>query len=262
MRGKVGRVTRFMPAVPTNFSGLTGWWDASDSATLFDATSGGSAVAADGSVARIEDKSGNGRHFTQSTNANRPLRKTGVKNALDALRFDGSNDRLVSSWSSTDLLLTSAFTVFVVAKATSVDTDSTDASSNEIVFGDFDDVMPFSSSAGFVSLRSNGTAVAYGEQASPSSQKKASVSYTAGDWALFTARHNGTTLSFSKNGGTPDETSMTGRSYWGQKMIIGANWLQAQFFDGDVGEIIAYDVALSADDSGSLNSYLIDKWGI
>jgi hypothetical protein len=67
------------------------WLDASDASTLFDEVSGGSAVAADGAVARWEDKSGNDRHCTQSTPAARAVRKTAVQNSLDCLLFSGSN---------------------------------------------------------------------------------------------------------------------------------------------------------------------------
>jgi hypothetical protein len=66
------------------------WLDAADSSTLFDAVSGGSLVAADGAVARWEDKSGNARHATQATLGSRPLRKTSIQNGLDVLRFNGS----------------------------------------------------------------------------------------------------------------------------------------------------------------------------
>lgn len=71
------------------------WLDASDATTLYDATSGGSLVAADGSIARWEDKSGHERHFTQATSASRPVRKTSVQNSLDIVRFDGSDDCMV-----------------------------------------------------------------------------------------------------------------------------------------------------------------------
>lgn len=70
------------------------WLDASDASTLYDATTGGSLVAADGAVARWEDKSGNARHFTQSTSGRRPMRKTAVQNALDIVRFDGTDDSM------------------------------------------------------------------------------------------------------------------------------------------------------------------------
>ena len=77
---------------PKSIAGLAGWWDASDPATLFDATTGGSLVAASGTVGRWEDKSAEGRHLTQGTANSRPVRVVGQFNGRDALDFDGSND--------------------------------------------------------------------------------------------------------------------------------------------------------------------------
>jgi hypothetical protein len=67
------------------------WLDASDSSTLYDAVTGGSLVAADGLVARWEDKSGNARHATQATSGSRATRKTSQINSKDVLRFDGGD---------------------------------------------------------------------------------------------------------------------------------------------------------------------------
>lgn len=69
--------------------------DASIPTSLYDATSGGSLVAADGSVARWEDQSGNARHATQATSGARPLRKTAIQGGNDVVRFDGSDDAMV-----------------------------------------------------------------------------------------------------------------------------------------------------------------------
>lgn len=79
---------------PRRISGLAGWWDASDASTLFDATTGGSLVAASGQVARWQDKSGNGRHATQGEANSRPTRSVAAFNGRDALDFDGTNDFL------------------------------------------------------------------------------------------------------------------------------------------------------------------------
>ena len=79
---------------PRRISGIEQWLDASDASTLYDATTGGSLVAADGAVARWEDKSGRARHATQGTLNNRPLRKVQAIGGRDALLFDNSNDAL------------------------------------------------------------------------------------------------------------------------------------------------------------------------
>lgn len=59
------------------------WLDASDGTTLFNATTGGSLVVDGGTVRRWEDKSGNGRHATNSTG---PIYSA----ANDRLQFNGS----------------------------------------------------------------------------------------------------------------------------------------------------------------------------
>lgn len=68
-----------------------GWWDFSDVSTLFNATSGGSTPSDGSGIARIEDKSGNGRHLTQATAAARPTRTNGAQNGLAAGTFDGGD---------------------------------------------------------------------------------------------------------------------------------------------------------------------------
>lgn len=107
--------TAVAPFSPLDIANLALWLDASDSATLFDATSGGSAVAADGSVARWEDKSGNARHVTNGTANNRPILKTALQNGRSGLRFDNSNDSL----STASFTHTAAFSVFVAHKLAS-----------------------------------------------------------------------------------------------------------------------------------------------
>lgn len=54
-------------------SALSLWLDSNDPATLYDSNSGGSLVSNDGAaIGRWQDKSGNGRHFSQSTVGDRP----------------------------------------------------------------------------------------------------------------------------------------------------------------------------------------------
>ena len=76
--------------------------DASAASSLFDATSGGSLVAADGAVARWEDQSTSAAHATQSTSAAQPLRRIGGINGFDALEFDGSDDRMTFTLTGSD----------------------------------------------------------------------------------------------------------------------------------------------------------------
>jgi len=106
----------FTPAFsPLSIAGCRSWHDWSDASTQYDATSGGSLVAADGAVARLEDKSGNGWHLINATPTQRPLRKTGIQNGLDCGLFDGTDDRLRTS-SDCPETGNAEFSVFIVSK--------------------------------------------------------------------------------------------------------------------------------------------------
>lgn len=84
------------------------WLDASDASTLYDAATGGNLVAADGTIARWEDKSSNGRHATQATSGSRPIRKTAQQNGLDAV---------LSNSKKLNIANTTVGSVFLVCKS-------------------------------------------------------------------------------------------------------------------------------------------------
>jgi hypothetical protein len=68
------------------------WLDAADSSTI---------TLVSGAVSQWDDKSGNTRHATQSTPANRPIVLSSNINGLDVLSFDNSNDAMTTGWNST-----------------------------------------------------------------------------------------------------------------------------------------------------------------
>jgi Ca2+-binding RTX toxin-like protein len=80
---------------PLDFPNLALWYDAMDGSTLYDATSGGNIVTEGNVVARWEDKSGNARHFTQSTTSERPL-KIGSEVVFDGFRHMVNSNYTVS----------------------------------------------------------------------------------------------------------------------------------------------------------------------
>lgn len=71
------------------------WFDPSDMATLFQDDAGAVPVtAANQAVGMIRDKSGNGHHATQATEASKPMLRTA--GGLWWLEFDGVDDSLVT----------------------------------------------------------------------------------------------------------------------------------------------------------------------
>lgn len=71
------------------------WYDPSDSSTVWQDAAGTTPAGVGDPVGRIDDKSGNGNHATQTTSAARPvLQQSGDLYYLD---FDGVDDLMVSS---------------------------------------------------------------------------------------------------------------------------------------------------------------------
>lgn len=104
---------------PSDISNLALWVDADDASTLYQ-SSGGSLAAADGDVVGAWlDKSGNGRHMTQATAANKPVLKKNQINGKQVVRGDGVNDRLQQLAVAPNYIVNSTFTVFAVLNSRS-----------------------------------------------------------------------------------------------------------------------------------------------
>jgi hypothetical protein len=268
--------------VPADITGLQLWLDASDSTTLFDATTGGSLVAADGAVARWEDKSGNARHATQATSGNRPLRKTAQQNGRDTILFDGSNDRLTVSGSASSLkfLHGSANTVFIVVRC--------GTSSNPNFYGSIFD------STGDLATTGPGVFLWYDDR----------NSVPRNDWLLYYIWNSGTSfppdpyvsgvetsntltantylslmLSVDPTNATAANRvkhringgSATGSNTWTGtastsnskgSFTIGSTETNVNPFFGNIAELIIYNTALSDSDRTSVETYLRNKWGL
>jgi hypothetical protein len=239
--------------LPNQLAGLSGWWDASDSATLFNATTGGSSVAADGGVARWEDKSGNARHWTQSNSADRPLRKTAIKNSLDVVRFDSSS-MLSSGWLLSNIVNATQHTVFAVAVASSASANSVNPSENPAILQD----DPGTGATGLFAFRSNGTVGSYGFDGV---HVEATAAYTVGDWACLTSRHSSSSIvvRVNKIAGTAS-ASIPSFGFQGVSIQLGSGY--GGVFIGDLAELVVYNVALSATDRQAVETYLMNKWGI
>jgi hypothetical protein len=245
---------------PKSLSGLQLWLDASDASTLYDATTGGSLVAADGGVARWEDKSGNGNHATQSTEANRPLRRSSVVNSRDAIDFDGSNDGLsVNALSSIFSGVNNPFTVIAVAK-----TDVTNSTQ---------DIL----SAGNSSNNNENVRCVWNN-----GSQKASISreplignqgkLLAGDTSLGTTTRavsfvfNTSTGIVFVDGSSDSSATDLAISSSLPLNVVGVGFLPrlnpAVYFNGYICELTLYNAALSNANRAAVESYLMSKWGI
>jgi hypothetical protein len=252
------------PFSPTDISGVQAWYDASDASTLYDATTGGSLVAADGGVARWEDKSGNGRHMTQSTSANRPARKTSQQNGRDTLLFDGTNDQMAAS----DFLdvNTGGITAFIVYKRNatgSLHELITKGNTNGV--GWFARHLSSDKLGAYVDAGSgNASSRATSSTVDASGYIVAAMSFSAGAFQSVTFRRNGTALSMASavtEGGSGAQTpaNTTAPVRIGAQEYLGAFYFHA---NANIAEVLMYDSALSDTDREAVESYLMTKWGI
>jgi hypothetical protein len=232
-------------------SGLQLWLDAADSGTLFDATTGGSLVAADGTVKRWEDKSGNARHATEATNG--PTRKLAIQGGKDVLRFNGTTQFLQGSSTPTS---GNVRTVFLVAKS------DTSAGGETFQIG----TRPGNSWAGFIvrctyssptsfiggDITTNNLTIANTQLAITSAFSACLVQSSTSSFSYF---HNG--VSYSVTGSLASFNAAAG--YFVGKVRSDTD---LGFLDGDICEIIVYDSALSSTNREAVETYLLAKWGI
>jgi hypothetical protein len=264
-------------------SGLQLWLDAAAPETLFDSTTGGSLVAADGGVARWEDKSGNSRHMTQATSGSRPARKTAIQGGLDVLRFDGSNDfmSVASSTATFKFLHDGDATVFAVYKWTApggapnrrfmfsnhIDAESVDGTTGSAVWmrNDFGDALPYSKLQ-FLATNNGSTRT---------NSYTGDNSYAVDTFhclSLVADNANATNASravFRKSGTVQTDTAAgdsaalpTANASYDLHICTQAGPTNRYFAQCDIAELIMYDAALSDTDRSAVETYLLAKWGI
>ena len=241
---------------PSAVAGLQVWLDASDASSLFDAASGGSLVAADGAVARWQDKSGNARHATQATSGSRPLRKTSQQGGKDALLFDGVDDLLRVSYNAAG---SSGITIFAVFRRVSASTvyafsnyEYSPGNGRGLLFGGT------TSNAVNASGRPDGT----------SAFRSASSGNATTSYVVAAAQWNGANLLAYSNGAGQSSTPASAASLQSSdSIVIGATYaadpaLIQSFSSIGIGEIIVYDSALSDANRALVENYLLAKWGV
>ena len=234
---------------PKSLPGLALWLDASDPASV---------LLTDNAVSEWSDKSGNNRHFTQSTPNNRPTYATTV-NGRNAITFDGDNDVLFrsSSLATTLLSSTDGATAFYVFRPNS---DTTFAVVNIATAGvghidRFSDGNTYHGNLRFIRFEgvANNLITSTGTQLLASRVQAASNTH-----ALRRNRtqiHSGTSnLSAFRSGGTVVLAAGAG---------VNTNAPTLQFyFDGEICEIILVAGPMTDSAFSACENYLARKWGI
>jgi hypothetical protein len=225
------------------------WLDAADSSTLFDATSGGSLVAADGAIARWEDKSGNTRHFTQATSGSRPQRKTAIQNARDVLRLDGTADFLEQAFSAWG----TSYSVVLVGKPTSV-------ASASALFSARSKTLANPVNAQISHASSVSQHVVRDNAGSLNNSTIASLSNST--WYLFGAHRSGNNVTAYRDGTAGTTQTNAIGTLTTTASSVGASFpgsaTASSFFAGDIAEIVICGVS----DREIVEGYVAHKWGL
>jgi hypothetical protein len=211
-------------------SGLHLWLDASDASTLFDATSGGSAVAVDGAVARWEDKSGNARHATQTTSSQRPLLKLN-SSGQRVVRFDGLVTFLRTSSTFSDSSNFSLFFTSTVGVGRGID----------------------GSGNGWSVSVPGGIVAASQYVASPASPQTRGITSLVWRNGQSLGALSGGVMSYTQTGNSNLRSSSEA---WNIGRQGGASGFEAV----DARELVIYDRALSDAEVLSVVNYLATKW--
>lgn len=241
---------------PRRIAGLFQWFDASDRATLFDATSGGSAVADDGGVARWEDKSGNGYHLTQGTAGNRPTLRAAIRNGRSVLEYDGANSNLVSGTITNDL---SALSIFAVFSADSLGQNSLGMVWGNGIAINLGQARQYRTQAGPT------MAAAFGANDSRNASTPYSLSAFTRYHVFWTGGDNRETdFSFLLNGTTltPGVTgTMTTEAATPDALAVGNRPTGSRAWDGYIAEVLVYTRLLSVAEQTAVDNWLAKKWG-
>jgi hypothetical protein len=222
---------------PTDITGLRIWADASQESY----TNGQS-------VGTFTDRSGNANHFTQATEANKPIFTTNVFNGFPVLRFDGSNDNMQLT-----TVADASQTRFAVLQKRSAPTGSNQIA---VEVGGTNATMVYTQSAASASAW-----LWFADQAAV-----AAIVYTgstATNKTIVLQRVNSaTSMDYTATGATwtninPDDLFTTGTT-----RSLGSNNAAANFSDVDVAEYIEYDSALTATQLNLVGNYLAAKYGL
>jgi autotransporter-associated beta strand protein len=231
-----GTVRLDAPQAP---AGAAAWYDAADAAT----------VMTDGTaVTNWSDKSGNGRDGVQTTAANQPVYTTsGLLDGKPVIHFDGANDHFVADFSFLDQ---SQYSLFVV--------EARQDGGNRYFLGT--SVGTVNNTRLHVGYRDTDTytLAQYGNDVNwdiPGGAYTGQVWHMWGNTLDDTGHHiyyNGSNVANSAS-----TVPLTNPSTTSGHIGMG---ITAQYFYGDLAEILMYDDGLSDADRRAVEDYLNFKW--
>ena len=231
---------------PKSITGISLWFDPSDSSTLYQNSSLTTPISADGqTVSGMADKSGNGYYATSTAG---PTYKTNIVNGKSILRFNGSQwiNNVSYSFPNT------AYSIFAIGYLT------TNNGTYQRLLQAYPDGVLFLGTLNGVIATFTGVGNWQGGVAANS------PSYTqTGTWYCTEMLLTGSTLYPYVTGNAQTTKGSSTTSSFTNLNIGGANGAYSgQPWTGDIGEILVYNSYLADADRQKIEGYLAWKWGI
>lgn len=216
---------------PTDLSGLQLWLDASDAASITQTA---------GAVSQWSDKSGSGNHFTQTVASYQPTTGTRTLNGLNALDFDGSDDKLDSPSAYYSTIPQGNSTSFVVCQ-------------RDLSTG----TMRLLSTTGTKwSFRYTGSVHGfYHGDLQPNASK--SITANTSQHLLIGQRESNNIRAYY-DGGTPATNTNATNPTSIYELKLSHN---DSHFNGLISEVLTYNRALTSAEMNQIGQYLSAKWG-
>lgn len=193
------------------------------------------------SVARWADQSGNGRNAAMAVLARQPELVQGALNGLPVVRFNGTQSLTLEVFATPTV-----FTIFIVGKNAKVGSES-------IILG------PAGNSPNNQLRWENDTEALFVGTGNNLPIIITNIGNTHVPHAL-SVRYDGTTMTVFRDGGGVSSDQFVTTGPW-TFASVGA-FFSSVFMEGDIGEIMIYDRALSSVDQEAVNSYLRSKYGL
>ena len=231
------------PFDPTSVTGLTAWFDPSDTGSITDSG---------GIVSQLNDLSGHGNHVTNASGKG-PVTGTRSHNGLNVLDYYATERNWLRKTSFTQ---PSPCTVFVVAKS---DTITNDGNGQRALIG----WNTAGGATGCAFVQISGAMAITSGGAYPFKPDTTHTTSVANQW---TGVFNGASSYVVRDGlaGSPDNPGSDGWS--SSPLIFGEVWKATTeigysvAWDGWIGEVLIYNGVVSPGDRLAIEAYLKAKW--
>jgi hypothetical protein len=231
------------PWTPSDLTTVVGWYDASDSETITQSA---------GAVSVWEDKSSQAAHLGQNTPTLQPRTDAAAINGLPVVKFDGSNDTMVSSSNPYAPTISDAMVIAVHRVDGTQQGTLFNISGTSNNTGRWQAHAPYGSTFYFDAGAASGGARMSAPYGVATGDSVLLCVYSSSTQNIQQVHKNG---AFFKGDSTGQDTSTAGN------ITVGSG-VATQYQNTSIGEILMLRGVVSPEERQSLEGYLAHKWGL